>query len=216
MEDREKSKLVVFDLGRVLIRICDSWDHACECAGIAKPQAPMLDDPAKTAAEQILGHYDSGAIDTQTFAREIAPFRGLRPQDVVRILEVYLRGPYPGVTDLLDDLHRAGVATACLSNTTDIHWKMIHDVADPNCLPMDRLTHRFASFQLGLRKPDPAIYEHVERTTGLRGEQIVFFDDAAENVRAAQRCGWNAHVIATDRDPIVQSRQLLKQIGVLV
>src|SRR4051812_15052467 len=174
MEHRVRPGLVVFDLGRVLIRICDSWDHACECAGISKPDAPALDDDAKRAAEQMVARYDSGAIDTETFAREIAPFRGLRPADVVRILEVYLRGPYAGVTELLDDLQRAGGATACLSNTTDIHWRMMHDAADPNRLPMHRLTHCFASFQLGLRKPDPAIYEHVERTTGFSREQIVF------------------------------------------
>src|SRR5207244_351092 len=152
---------------------------------------------------------------TETFAREIAPYRGLRPADVIRILEVYLRGPYPGVTELFDDLHRTGVATACLSNTTDIHWQMMHDPADPNRLPMDRLTHRFASFQLGLRKPDPAIFDHVERTTGLRGEQILFFDDAPENVRAAGQHGWNAQLIGTDRDPIQQIREVLQRLGVL-
>src|SRR5262249_25149442 len=126
MQQRDKSRLVVFDLGRVLIRISDSWDHACECAGIGKPQTGPLSDEAKRAAEQIIGRYDSGAIDTETFAEQIAAYRGLQPADVIRILEVYLRGPYSGVTELLDELRRAGVTTACLSNTTDIHWRKIH------------------------------------------------------------------------------------------
>src|SRR5947207_7297525 len=97
--NRTEARLVVFDLGRVLVRICDSWDHACECAGIARSGAPALDDAAREAATEWIGRYDSGEIDLDTFARAIAPFRGLRPEDVVCIHEVYLRGAYDGAAE---------------------------------------------------------------------------------------------------------------------
>jgi len=45
----------------------------------------------------------------------------------------------------------------------------------------------FSSCYLGLRKPEPAIYEHVERATGLAPSALLFFDDAAPNIAAARR-----------------------------
>jgi len=126
----------------------------------------------------------------------------------------YLLGPYPGVSELIEDLHTAGVQTACLSNTNANHWRMMNDAADANHLPLDRLTHRFASHLIGCCKPDAKIFEHVERATGMSGQQILFFDDAAPNVEAARRRGWNAEVIQVDGDPIGQVRHHLSRYGV--
>ena len=210
-------KLVVFDLGRVLIRICDGWQHACRVAGVTVPAALGEVDPALAAeAEAVSALYDTGAIDTETFARRLAPHRGLRPEDVVRLINCYLLGPYPGVTDLVDELTRSGVRTACLSNTSDAHWRMMLDPVSPNYLPLEKLTHRFASHLVGLRKPDAAIYARVERETGVAPGGIVFFDDVEENVEAARRRGWQAHRIdpAPD-DPVPQARSHLRAHGVL-
>ena len=41
-------QLVVFDLGRVLVRICDGWQHAFELAGVALPH-DVLDEPTRAA-----------------------------------------------------------------------------------------------------------------------------------------------------------------------
>ena len=59
---------------------------------------------------------------------------------------------------------------------------------------------------MGLAKPDPAIYEAFEAATGLRGPQILFFDDLAPNVAAARARGWN--------DPLVETvPQLRRHLG---
>jgi putative hydrolase of the HAD superfamily len=210
------SQLVIFDLGRVLIRICDGWSHACEVASVAVPGGVSeLDEVTTRRVDDVVGQLDTGRIDLDTFARELAPLRGMRPEDVIRIQQIYLRGPYPGAAQLIDDLSAAGVGTACLSNTSDSHWRMMTNPADPNFLPLDRLTHRFASHLLGVRKPHDAIYEHVERTAGVSPDSIVFFDDLEANVTAAVRRGWRGHVIRTDADPIAQARSHLRACGLL-
>jgi len=67
----------------------------------------------------------------------------------------------------------------------------------------------------GLRKPDDAIYAHVERATGVPGGQIVFFDDVEENVEAARRRGWRAcHVDPRPDDPLSQVRAFLAAQGI--
>jgi putative hydrolase of the HAD superfamily len=208
--------LVIFDLGRVLIRICEDWQHACRCAGVAIPQnLPEMTAADRAAIDEIIARYDTGKIDGQTFAREIAPFRGLSAEDAFRAHDAFLRGPYPGIDALLDDLCAAGLKTACLSNTSEHHWRQITDRNDPNFLPLDRLTWRFASHHIGIMKPHPGIYEHIERTTQLPPESILFFDDLDANVVAALKRNWQARQIAHDGDPIAQVRRHLAGCGVL-
>jgi HAD superfamily hydrolase (TIGR01509 family) len=208
--------LVCFDLGRVLIRICEDWGHACEVAGVKLP-AGLGKPDAATQAEigRLIALYDSGKIDLAQFASAVAPLRGLRAQDVIDLQEAYLLGPYPGVVELIDDLRATGVKTACLSNTTENHWRQMLDPNNPNYLPLEKLDFRFASFLAGARKPGDEIYQHVERETGVEGSQILFFDDAKENIETAARRGWRAVLIEHDGDPVRQVRKHLRQADIV-
>ena len=205
-------ELVVFDIGRVLLRICDDWQHACRVAGVEVPAGAANGPPAQV--DELIRLYDTGRVDLDTFANQVAALGGFRAADVVRLQSCYLLGAYPGVPELLDDLARAGVRTACLSNTSDHHWRMMQDRSGPNYLPLDRLDYRFASHLVRLRKPDAEIYAHVERETGVTPGGTVFFDDVEENVDAARRRGWRAHRIdPTPDDPLPQVRSYLSRLG---
>jgi putative hydrolase of the HAD superfamily len=50
------------------------------------------------------------------------------------------------------------------------------------------------SADLGLAKPDPRIYARADAAYGTDPHEVVFFDDRAENVAAARRHGWEAHL----------------------
>ena len=209
-------QLVIFDLGRVLIRICNNWREACGLAGIHIPaDLPSFDAPTAARDHEAIVLLDTNKITLEQFAERVAPHRGIRPQDVIAAYDVFLREPYPGAVELLDDLHAAGLKTACLSNTSAGHWRQMFNPTHCSYFPLDRLTHRFASHLIGTCKPSDAIYEHVERTAGLSGDRIVFFDDLEENVTAAVRRGWRAHHIRLDADPIVQARAVLAEHGLL-
>jgi putative hydrolase of the HAD superfamily len=204
--------VVVFDIGRVLLRICDDWQHACRVAGVSPPAAGAV--PPASEMDRIVHDYDTGVIDLENFATQMERLSGMPAADVIKLQSCYLLGAYPGVADLLDDLARAGVRTACLSNTADQHWRMMQDRSSPHYLPLDRLDHRFASHLVGMRKPDGRIYAHAERETGAAGGEIVFFDDVEENVAAALRRGWRAHRIdPAPNDPLPQVRRFLRLQG---
>jgi FMN phosphatase YigB (HAD superfamily) len=209
-------ELVLFDLGRVLIRLCDDWKHACRVAGVTlRTDLPEPDEQTIARAQAIVERYDTGQIDGKTFAREIAPLRGLTADDVIAFHNCFLQGPYPGAVELIDDLSAAGIRTACLSNTGEVHWRQVNDPRDPNFLPLERLTWRFASHLIGVMKPHDRIYQHVEKTTDLPPASMLFFDDLEPNVAAARRRGWQAHQIQVDSDPIEQARIVLRRHGVL-
>jgi epoxide hydrolase-like predicted phosphatase len=48
------------------------------------------------------------------------------------------------------------------------------------------------SHEVGLAKPDPAVYALAAARLGVEGSEIVFLDDVAANVAAARAAGWHA------------------------
>ncbi|VAV97262.1 Hydrolase [hydrothermal vent metagenome] len=53
---------------------------------------------------------------------------------------------------------------------------------------------RYISAEIGLIKPDPAIYAHVEADCGLAAQALLFTDDRVDNIDAAQARGWQTHL----------------------
>jgi putative hydrolase of the HAD superfamily len=209
--DNSTIQLVCFDLGRVLIRICDNWKHACERAGITVPTREI----DNAAIMDVVIRNETGRLDHAGFCREAAPIFGLTESQVDALSIAYLIEPYPGVAKLLQDLRQAGVKTACLSNTNPTHWSMMCDATHHCGLPFDLLDYRFASQEIGHRKPDEAIYAYVEEATGIAGHRIAFFDDMPANVEAARQRQWQAFVVVHDGDPVTQARRHLQALSVL-
>lgn len=52
----------------------------------------------------------------------------------------------------------------------------------------------WVSAELGVMKPDAAIYQILEADSGLCGADLIFTDDKPENVDAAAARGWKGHL----------------------
>lgn len=230
-------KLVCFDLGRVLVRIADDWRHACEIAGVAWPDV-TADPTAPLRLHEIVCASEVGKMDIDEFTQRAGTIFGMSPEHVRKLCDHYLIEPYPGGEELIDELNARGIATACLTNTNANHWRIMLDESERAHLPLRKMTYQFASHLVGHRKPDAGIFEYAERESGLRDEQIAFFDDVLENIDAARARGWRAHQVIHHRplttrggsppigadvgpradvehDPIAQVRGQLKQWGML-
>ncbi len=215
-------RLVCFDLGGVLIRICGTWREACDAAGLSarEPLAPKVEEKRRALTALL----DLGRISFEQWAASVSrAFDGAySPDEARRAHDAISQEEHAGALALVDALHDAGVATACLSNSNHAHWvRLVHHdgvallSGEPEYPSVVRLKRHFASHLLGLAKPDAAIYAEVERLVGLRGQDILFFDDRAENVDAARRRDWSAHRIDPLRDPIAQVREHLHDHRVL-
>jgi putative hydrolase of the HAD superfamily len=191
------------------MRICRDWRHACERAGLDHLAVDPVNVPA---LRDVLHRAEVGEITAERFHHDAAGCMSCSPEQIRQISDAFVVAPYPGAADLLAELAGAGVAIACLSNTNEHHWSLLSEPGHRAWLPMDRLNHRFASHLVRARKPEDAIYAHVEREVGLPPCDILFFDDVTENVEAAQRRGWNAQWIdPTPDDPIPQIRDSLRR-----
>ncbi len=208
--------LVVFDLGNVLIRIADDWAHACKIANVEHGLSWPLDETKRAQLHAIVVENEIGRMDHDEFCTRAGMLFNLEPKHVSAIADAYLISPFPGVGELLDDLAARSIETACLSNTNVSHWNLMRAETGHAALPLDRLTYRFASQEVGARKPDEAIYKHLERVTKRQPEQIIFFDDKLDNIETAVRLGWNATKIdLADPNPVVTMRVRLEQLRLL-
>lgn len=110
-----------------------------------------------------------------------------------------LIGPIPEMVALLDELVAKGTPVFALSNWPAQTWPPAHPSPDE----YDFLSHFrdiVVSGQVGLRKPDPAIYTLAMRQFGLKPGEAIFIDDLAVNARAAEHAGMIGHqFISVDR-----------------
>jgi putative hydrolase of the HAD superfamily len=94
------------------------------------------------------------------------------------------------VRDLRDD----GLKLALLTNNVKEwgdHWR--------NTFPIDELFGVVVdSSDVGMRKPDPRIYELTCRRLGVTADASVFVDDNTENVAAARRLGMEVVLFGDD------------------
>jgi putative hydrolase of the HAD superfamily len=90
-------------------------------------------------------------------------------------------------------LKQSGLKTAILSNMGDSVLESIERVFG--------WLHDFDvlvwSYQLGIAKPDPAIYRHVLHRLGTSAEQTLFIDDKHVNIEAARKLGMKAIQFST-------------------
>lgn len=69
---------------------------------------------------------------------------------------------------------------------------------------VDEVYHTISdSSELGIRKPDPAIYQHTLQQLGIEPRHALFLDDYPSNVEAARALGINGFVVEDDINPAI-------------
>lgn len=200
--------LVVFDLGRVLLEICGSWQEACARAGVDLPR----NWPAAAAAVHPLHErFEVGDIAPADFCAALAHHGQMHEHEALAALRAYIIAPYEGVGPLLADLRTAGCRVACLSNTNAVHWAQMYEPGHPACLPMHLFDGCFASQEIGRRKPQPQAYAYVEKAMQAAPAEICYFDDLADNITGAAARGWQTAQVPIGGNPLPWIRQQLVQ-----
>ena len=130
----------------------------------------------------------------------------------MRVMDAWTIEEYPGIAEVIDAIHDAGLATAALSNTNARHWELlgIADGSFRDYLTLQRLGQLHASHILGQVKPDIEIYDAFAEAAGLNGSRVLFFDDTMPNIDAARRYGWSARHIDYANDPAAQMMATLR------
>lgn len=67
----------------------------------------------------------------------------------------------------------------------------------------------YFSFEVGMRKPDEAIYAHLIRHHGLTPERTLFVDDRKDNTDAAENLGLRTWNLQVGKEDVVELEQRL-------
>jgi 2-haloacid dehalogenase len=59
---------------------------------------------------------------------------------------------------------------------------------------LNEFDQRYISGHMGVIKPDPKIYQMLEDDCGLYPDRLLFTDDRADNIAAADARGWKTHL----------------------
>lgn len=210
-------RVVCFDWGGVIVRICRSWREGCMAAGIdvrGEVGTPELVARRRAISDQ----YQIGRMTSSEYADAMSLAMGgvYSPDEVQRIHDAWLLEEYPGVAEVIDRLHSTpGIRTALLSNTNALHWERQSPARGLRHFPIaGSLHHPHASHLMGCAKPGLDIYRRFEELVGARGASIAFFDDLPDNISTARELGWHAVKIDHEGDTAAQIRGALVGLGV--
>lgn len=93
-----------------------------------------------------------------------------------------------GMLDWVSQLRAKGIKTGLLSNMPSDLVTYLR----ANCGWMENFAFKTFSSEVGMIKPDPAIYEHALHGLGVSASESLFVDDREINIQAARALGIHA------------------------
>jgi len=180
----QKSKVLLFDLGGVIVR----WvglEALGQMTGLSRDEVGI-----RFAASPTFQAYEIGQCDDDIFAAAlIADFDlDISSSDAKALWNSWVQESYPGTKEILTKL-REKFIIACLSNTNALHWGHlpIHIKLE------DYFDHSYASHLIKAAKPNLDSYQIPIKDMDVSPENIWFFDDTIVNVEAARIAGMHAY-----------------------
>lgn len=195
------TKAVIFDYGEVLSHP-PTQQETERLAAFFRISVDSL--PALWGKNR--GPYDRGDLTPEAYWSMLAEDAGTRiapaQLEQIRHLDVTMwSNVNSSMVDWALELRNSGVKVGLLSN---MHAEMVAHVRKQFTWIKD---FDFVTFSgdVGLIKPEPAIYEHTLRGLGAKPAETIFLDDREINVRAARALGMSAirfHSIAQLRSEL--------------
>ncbi len=196
----DRTELVLFDLGGVLIAP-GGVAPMRELSGLDSDEALWT----RWLSCRWVRRFEAGGCTPEEFAAGMVDEWELElgPADFLRAFGGWPEPPYDGALELVAAV-QAAVPAGFLSNANALHW-----TANYEGIPLtEAFAYRFLSFELGMVKPDAAIFDVVAARLPVPRRRVLFLDDNVRNVAAAAGAGFTArHVrgIGATRDALVSA-----------
>ncbi|TWO70679.1 HAD family phosphatase [Caenimonas sedimenti] len=186
---------LLFDIGNVVIDV----DFARTLTAWQKSSALSLAElKARFGMDEPYRQHEVGVLATPQYFAHLRGQLRLDCDDATVLAgwNATFGAPVAGTLALIDQV-RERVPCFAFSNTNKLHMdEMQKNFADV----LQRFEHVFASHEIGHRKPQAAAFRYVLEKIGRPAEQVLFFDDLAENVEGAAACGLQAVLFREPED----------------
>jgi epoxide hydrolase-like predicted phosphatase len=204
--DGQGPRGLLVDYGGVLTtNVWDSFSAFCDAEGVDRDEVKRLfrDRPDALA---LLRRLEVGELDEDQFAAGFGPLLGLGPERHGGLVDRLFAGMQPeeSMIEALRQARAHGLPTGLISNS----WgRGRYDRASFGEL-FDAVV---ISGEVGLHKPQPAIFRLGAERLGLEPGRCVFVDDLRENCEGAEAVGM---VAVLHRDANATIERLEELLGV--
>lgn len=205
-------KNIIFDLGGVIINL-DIKRTIAEMNRISHVPFETLYTQAKQ--NPIFDELDKGTISPTHFFTELKKEMNYKgsDQDLMEAWNAMLLDVPSHRLDLLVEA-KQNYNTYLLSNTNEPHINVFerelyleHGVKNFS----DYFDRAYYSCRVGLRKPDPDIFEMVLKENELNPSETIFIDDSIQHVQGAGACGIRSYLLPKN----MEVGDLLKELKLL-
>lgn len=199
-------RYLYFDLGHVLVHF--SHERGCQQLAaksgrsVAAIRQAIFDSPLQNDLE-------SGRLSPHAFSLELN--RHLQTELTEATITWALSDIFwtrREMVSLIAALSANGWPLGILSNTCLPHWQFLQQ--DRFAWLKTFFPHRILSYEEGVMKPHPQIYQRAIEAANVAANEIFFVDDRLENVEGALACGLRAVLF----ESAAQTRADLWKMGV--
>ncbi|WP_338643695.1 glucose-1-phosphatase [Yersinia bercovieri] len=189
--------LYIFDLGNVIVdidfkRVLGVWSKLSSI--------PLATLSERFTMGEVFQQHERGEISDEEFALQLSDEMGvsLSFEQFAEGWQAVFVALRPEVIAIMHKLREEGHRVVVLSNTNRLHCNHWPQHYPEVAAAAD---HMYLSQDLGMRKPEARIYQHVLNAESTPAEQAIFFDDVEANIVAARIEGITA-IHVTDRTVI--------------
>jgi HAD superfamily hydrolase (TIGR01509 family) len=175
---------VVFDLGKVLV----DFDFSLAARKLAA-RGTLAAESVRVIIQEspALVRLESGISTNEEFYEEVQQltgFRGAFAEFATIFADIFT--PMDEMIALHSRVRNRGLPTYILSNSNDLAIAHIRRT----CPFFSTFDGYVFSYEVKSMKPNPEIYEALERLTGKPAQALLYVDDRIENVKAGAARGW--------------------------
>jgi putative hydrolase of the HAD superfamily len=178
---------ILFDVGGVLLT--DGWDHCERRAVLERFHLDSAEFEARHARS--FTAWERGAISIESYLDATVYYepRNFFPDEFFAAICSQSKPLADGALGILKEL---AATNKCLLGALNNEAREMNEYRF-DCFELRRYFKvALSSCYLGLRKPEPAIYQRALDILGRPAERILFIDDRPENVAGAEAAGMKA------------------------
>lgn len=196
-----KYKNIIFDYGNVIFRIDF---HKCQQGFIDLGIQNVEDFFSHSGHHPLFNEFEKGNITPEEFRtgiRTIAHHPNLSDEQIDTAWNSLLIGVPRDNHEVLLAI-KEQYRTFLLSNNNQIHYDWIMDYLqqeydlESNAVFFEK---DYYSHLMGMRKPDPEIFEYVLDTHQLKVEETLFIDDSPQHLKTAASLGLHTHLLTAEQ-----------------
>ena len=194
-------KTIIFDLGGVLLDLDTE-------AGVRSLQEIGFLDVQKYLSpyrqQGIFLEMEEGKLSNEEFCdkfREMSINKNLTNQQIAESWCKILLDIPDYKLDLLLEL-RKKYRVFLLSNTNRIvaDYYTRHIFTKQGLTIDDYFDRLYVSYEIGITKPDPRIFQYLIADSGIKPQEALFLDDGEQNIATAKALGFHTYLVAPQED----------------